>query len=82
MMEEKSKSLEEQVSHVLEEGHIEKPNPEEEARRRLIPRYEVRTQAKLDPIVEETRIIRKISREIDGRYDKYLSRIPLNNKKD
>ncbi len=81
-MKENPKMLEEQVSQALEEGHVEKPNPDEEARRRLIPRYEIRTQAKLDPIVEETRIIRNISREIDGRYDKYLSRIPLNNKKD
>lgn len=42
---------------------------EAEATRRLPPRWEVRVQAKFDPVVEETKAYRSIAKEVDGRYE-------------
>nr|WP_255807619.1 hypothetical protein [Cohnella mopanensis] len=44
-------------------------NAEAEATRRLPPRWEIRVQAKLDPVVEETKAYRAIAQEVDGRYE-------------
>lgn len=43
-----------------------------EAVKHLLPRWEIRTVTELDPIVEETRIIRKFVKEVDDRYHKYV----------
>ncbi|WP_391574924.1 hypothetical protein [Cohnella sp.] len=40
------------------------------AAKRLPPKWEIRIQANVDPIVEETIAYRSIAREVDGRYDK------------
>lgn len=42
---------------------------EDEAVKRLPPRWEIRVQAQRDPIVEETKLFRSIADEVDGRYD-------------
>lgn len=68
--------LEKEFAEALTEGRMEAMNPSSAAPERLTPRYEIREQTKADPIVEETRIIRKTVSEIDGRYDEYLSRVP------
>lgn len=39
------------------------------AARRLHPKWEIRIQANVDPIVEETIAYRSIAQEVDGRYD-------------
>ncbi|WP_372631226.1 hypothetical protein [Cohnella sp.] len=39
------------------------------AARRLHPKWEIRIQANVDPIVEETIAYRNIAEEVDGRYD-------------
>ncbi len=43
-----------------------------EAVKHLLPRWEIRTVTKQDPIVEETRIIRKFVKEVDDRYHRYV----------
>lgn len=70
-----SKDLERELSEMLTEGEYgnEKERREEE-RRRLSPKYEIRIQTTLDPIVEETLNYRKMAKEVDGRYDEYLKR--------
>jgi hypothetical protein len=66
--------LERHVSQSLTQGRMEAPDPEAAARRRLIPRHEIRIQAGTDPIVEETRQFRSMAEEVDGRYDGYMRR--------
>ena len=39
------------------------------AAKRLPPKWEIRIQANVDPIVEETIAYRSMAREVDGRYD-------------
>ncbi len=39
------------------------------AAKRLHPKWEIRIQANVDPIVEETIAYRSLAREVDGRYD-------------
>jgi len=43
--------------------------PEVLAARKLAPRWEIRIQAQLDPVVEETKAYRAVAREVDDRYD-------------
>ncbi|RKP48780.1 hypothetical protein D7Z26_20600 [Cohnella endophytica] len=43
---------------------------EEEAVKRLLPKWEIRVQTKKDPIVEETKLYRSMADEVDGRYNK------------
>jgi hypothetical protein len=67
-------SLEEKVSKVLIEGEMASAQPDLEAVDRLSPKYEMRQTAKQDPIVEETKQIRAMAREVDSRYDDYLAK--------
>lgn len=76
---EKDKNLEEKLSELLTEGELEETDRQEEGRKRLSPRYEVRIQTTFDPIVEETIKFRSMAKEIDGRYDKYVE--PLSQAK-
>lgn len=70
-----SKELERELSEMLTEGECgSEEERREEERRRLSPKYEIRIQTTLDPIVEETLNYRKMAKEIDGRYDEYLKR--------
>lgn len=72
MSSEKDKELEEKLSELLTEGELDETNRQEEGRKRLSPKYEVRIQTTFDPVVEETIKYRSMAKEIDGRYDKYL----------
>ncbi|MBN3524889.1 hypothetical protein [Paenibacillus apiarius] len=76
---EERKRLESELSGILTEGEMETEDQNEAVRRRLPPRTEIRVQTSIDPIVEETRAYRKMAKEVDDRYDGYLSRV--NDKK-
>ncbi|WP_408634986.1 hypothetical protein [Paenibacillus phocaensis] len=70
-----NKELERELSEMLTEGEYgSEEERREEERRRLSPKYEIRIQTTLDPIVEETLNYRKMAKEIDGRYDQYLNK--------
>jgi hypothetical protein len=71
-----NEQLEREVADILSTSGAKAEDPSEAARKRLIPKYEIRVQTQLDPIVEETLRFRKLAKEVDSRYDKYLSRIP------
>lgn len=66
--------LEQQLSELLMDGEMESKNEEEEGRRLIPTKYEIRIQTTQDPIVEETRKYRSIAKELDDRYDKYMKR--------
>lgn len=74
MNEKRDQDLERQLSELLTDGELETGDEQEEGRRRIPPKYEIRIQTQLDPIVEETRKYRRIARELDDRYDKYLKK--------
>ncbi|WP_458125237.1 hypothetical protein [Paenibacillus sp. Z3-2] len=70
-----SKELERRLSEMLTEGDMEESGDTDQRERQLIPpKYEVRIQTERDPIVEETLKYRKMVREVDDRYDRYLDR--------
>lgn len=65
------KEAERLLAERLTEGELEgSGKPEEEAVKRLPPRWEIRIQAEYDPVAEETARYREIAREVDGRYDR------------
>jgi hypothetical protein len=66
------KEAEELLARQLSEGQAEdsQENAEEKATKQLPPRWEIRIQAKHDPVVEETKAYRTLAREVDDRYDK------------
>ncbi|ASA25550.1 hypothetical protein [Paenibacillus donghaensis] len=66
--------LERKLSELLEDGEMEQGDRTAKEIRQISPRYEVRIQTTFDPIVEETRRYRKLGRELDDRYDKYMER--------
>ncbi|MCS7461546.1 hypothetical protein N0M98_15445 [Paenibacillus doosanensis] len=66
-----SKQLEEQLAKNLTEGEMEQTDTEEAARKRLPIKTEIRIQAQIDPIMEETRKYRQMAEEVDDRYAKY-----------
>ncbi|MFS0838392.1 hypothetical protein [Paenibacillus sp. 1P03SA] len=66
-----AKEMEEQLIRKLTEGEMEEENKEESARKRLPAKTEIRIQATIDPVVEETRKYREMAEELDGRYDRY-----------
>ncbi|WP_084011815.1 hypothetical protein [Paenibacillus kribbensis] len=68
----RSEDLERELSELLTEGEIREN--EAKKRERLSPKYEVRIQTQIDPIVEETRKYRSMARELDDRYDEYMSK--------
>jgi hypothetical protein len=72
MNREQDKELEAKLSELLTEGELAEVNRQEEGRRRLAPKYEVRIQTTLDPVEQETLKYRTMAKEIDGRYDKYV----------
>ncbi|WP_433945428.1 hypothetical protein [Paenibacillus sp. SN-8-1] len=76
------KELERQLSELLtEEAEPSEEERHEEERRRLSPKYEIRIQTELDPIVEETLKYRSLAKEVDGRYDDYLKKTRKTDKK-
>ncbi len=66
--------LEEELSELLTEGELKDEDRERKEREQISPRYEIRIQTSLDPIVEETRLYRQMAEEIDDRYDDYLKK--------
>lgn len=66
--------LERKLSEMLEDGELEQGDRKAKEIRQISPKYEIRIQTTLDPIVEETLRYRKIAYELDDRYDKYLER--------
>jgi hypothetical protein len=66
--------IEQEISQSLTEGEMAERDPHAYAPERLRTRYEIRTQAETDPIVEETRIVRSMAKEVDDRYDEYMQR--------
>ncbi|TBL80350.1 hypothetical protein [Paenibacillus thalictri] len=71
---ERNEQLEQQLAQELMNGESGEVDAQRLASGRLAHKYEVRVQATVDPIVEETRIVRNYVREVDDRYDEYLSR--------
>jgi hypothetical protein len=66
--------LEHALAEQLTGGPLEDdPDRERKLRDRISPRYEIRIQTELDPIVEETKQYRKLAKEIDDRYDRFDS---------
>ena len=72
----KGKKIAQKVKKVLAEGEMNVDEPKKAALDQLKPKYEIRVQTMLDPIVEETHIIRKHAEEVDDRYGQYLDKIP------
>lgn len=62
---------EELLARRLTEESEEQSAAEAEAKaaKQLPPRWEIRVQAKHDPIVEETKAYRAIAKEVDARYE-------------
>jgi hypothetical protein len=73
--EKSAEELERELTERLTEGLMQEENRESRERRMIPSKYEVRIQTTLDPIAEETMLYRKMAKEIDGRYDEYLSKI-------
>ena len=69
-----SNDLERKLSDMLTEGDMEQGDRKAQELREISPKYEIRIQTTMDPIVEETLRYRKIGRELDDRYDKYVER--------
>lgn len=80
-MDDKKVQLEKEMSEALEQGKMEALDPEVAAVHKLLPPYEMRVKAELDPIVEETKIIRNMAKEPDDRYDSYMSGIAKEDKR-
>ncbi|WP_256761734.1 hypothetical protein [Cohnella sp. WQ 127256] len=55
---------------------------EAEAVKQLSPRWEIRIQAKLDPVVEETKAYRAIAQEVHHRYEGVRVEDDVKTKKD
>jgi 23S rRNA A2030 N6-methylase RlmJ len=66
-----SKKLEEELVNKLVEGQIESEAADEAARKQLPVKTEIRIQAKIDPVVEETKRYRQMADEVDTRYARY-----------
>jgi len=62
---------EELLARILSEEQAEDSAEEAEAKaaKKLPPRWEIRIQAKHDPVVEETKAYRSIAQEVDDRYE-------------
>jgi hypothetical protein len=70
--------LERKLSDMLVDGEMEQGDRIAKEIREISPKYEIRIQTTMDPIVEETLRYRKIGHELDDRYDKYLERAGKN----
>jgi len=68
-----SKKIEEELIQKLTEGEMHSEEPDEAAVKKLPHPTEIRIQAQIDPVVDETRKFRQMAREVDDRYAKYDS---------
>lgn len=71
----KQKKIEQEVKSVLIEGDMKVEKPDVAALDHLKPKYEVRVQTMMDPIVEETQKVREYAEEVDARYDNYMEKV-------
>lgn len=78
----KRKKIEHKVKNVLIEGDMKVEKPDVAALDHLTPKYEVRVQTMMDPIIEETQKVREFADEVDDRYDNYMEKTSNNSKKD
>ncbi|MNI17172.1 hypothetical protein D3C73_705320 [compost metagenome] len=66
-----AKELEEQLAQKLTAGEMDSLDAEDTARKLLPMKTEIRIQAQIDPIVEETKKYRKMAEEVDDRFARY-----------
>jgi len=69
-----AKKVEEQLAQTLTEGEMERVDASEAARKRLPLKTEIRIQAQVEPVVEETKLFRQMAEEVDDRYDRVIGR--------
>lgn len=69
-----SHELEKKLSDMLTDGEPDYGDPEKREREQVSPKYEIRIQTELDPIVEETLKYRSMAKEVDDRYDAYMEK--------
>lgn len=69
-----SHELEKKLSDMLTEGEPDYGDLEKREREQVSPKYEIRIQTELDPIVEETLKYRSMAKEVDDRYDAYMKK--------
>lgn len=70
----KLSDMEHELAEQLEKGPMNAQNdPDERARVKLPPKYEMRIHTEHDPVAEETKLFRSMAKEVDGRYDKYAA---------
>ncbi|NBI30047.1 hypothetical protein [Chengkuizengella marina] len=74
------KKIEEKVTEVLTEGEYQSEDVEDAAVDLIHAKYEIRKQTEIDPIVEETKKIRKVVKSDDELYNEYMSSIEKENK--
>ncbi|TJY42386.1 hypothetical protein E5161_10350 [Cohnella pontilimi] len=74
---ERENEAERLLAERLMESEPQGADPEEEAVKRLPPKWEIRIQTQRDPVAEETAVYRSMAKEVDGRYDERLK--PKNN---
>ncbi|MBO2945282.1 hypothetical protein JJQ72_15000 [Paenibacillus sp. F411] len=77
---ERDQELQRRLSELLTEGELEAGEVQEEGRRRISHPYEIVIQTKHDPIAEEIRAYRRLGKELDDRYDKYLEQVEKQNR--
>jgi hypothetical protein len=73
-----AKELEEHLAQKLTEGEMDSVDAEESARRQLPMKTEIRIQAKIDLVVEETKRYQQMAKEVDGRYERFYQLIEGN----
>ncbi|MFB5269617.1 hypothetical protein ACE41H_22920 [Paenibacillus enshidis] len=71
---ENPEELERRLREMLTEGEMQTGDSKEQERVNFAPKYEVRIQTRLDPIVEHTLKYRSMARELDDRYEDYMKR--------
>jgi hypothetical protein len=67
-----AQDLEQQLSDLLTEGEMESVDRKARERQQISPKYEIRVQTTHDPVAEETKIYRRMAKEVDRRYDRYV----------
>ncbi|MFD2673558.1 hypothetical protein [Marinicrinis sediminis] len=67
------RNMEDELAAYLTEAEMRQSEPKEQtAARKLPPRYEFRQQIDVDPIQEETKLVRAfVKHELDERYEAY-----------
>lgn len=64
--------LERELAERLTDGQLTDEERAKRVKAKLSPKYEVRIQAELEPVVEETIRYRQLAKELDERYDRFV----------